>query len=133
MYAWIVSLLLLVGYAPMASVSVLGDSDTETLERAFSSGEAAQLAPLLAPTLELRILEDENVYSKQQAAMVLETFFRKNPIKSFKVVHSSTRGGKGFFIGQLECNAQSYRVTIMLKATGLEGAISRIQILQSGS
>lgn len=133
MYAWIVSLLLLASFSPQGTASWHADGDVETLERAFSSGEASQLSPLLAATLELRILEDENVYSKQQAAMVLETFFRQNPIKKFKVLHSSVRGGKGFFIGQLDCRAESYRVTIMLKSAGLQGSISCIQILQSGS
>ena len=58
---------------------------------AISTGNSAVLAGYFNPSLTLAILEKEDIYTRQQAELIMKDFFARNTPVSFTVLH---KGGK---------------------------------------
>lgn len=102
-------------------------------ENALAQGNAAALAELFNSTVEIRILDEENVYAKQQAAVVLDSFFRKNTPSDFSVQHRNNRDNNSFIIGTLRCQSESFRVSLFMKGSGSAQKINQITITKASS
>lgn len=89
----------------------------EDIANAIRSGEARQLAVFFDNTVDMTILNQENVYSKAQAEFVLKDFFAKNPPKSFSILHKgSSPEGTQYAIGNLvTTNGKTFRTSFFLK------------------
>jgi hypothetical protein len=104
-----------------------GDLPAE-LTSAIGSGNATVLSNYFSATLELSILEKEGVYSKTQAEMIVKDFFVQNPPKKFSVLHQGGKESSKFAIGNLICNSQTYRVTLIFKEDGTQVSINQFRI-----
>lgn len=104
-----------------------------TTENALAQGNAAALAELFNSTVEIRILDEENVYAKQQAAVVLDSFFRKYSPTDFSVQHRNNRDNNSFIIGTLRCQSESFRVSLFMKGSGSAQRINQITITKASS
>lgn len=89
----------------------------DDIANSIRSGEAKQLASYFGSTVDLTIADQENVYSKAQAELILKDFFEKNPPKSFKVLHKGSSPEKTqYAIGSLTtANGKSFRVSFFIK------------------
>jgi hypothetical protein len=69
--------------------------------------------------VELTVLDNEGVYSKPQAEVILRNFFAQNPPKSVTINHrgSSAQGSK-YAIATYECQKGKYRAYIFMKDSG---------------
>ena len=103
------------------------------IERAFASGDAEKLYPYFGATVDLRILETENLYGNAQAKVLLSNFFTEHPPASFVVVHRKMRSDNSFLIGTYSTRSNSYRISIFLKIEPEKARISQILIQNSGS
>jgi Domain of unknown function (DUF4783) len=96
---------------------------SDDVAAAVKTGNAASVAKFFSTSVEMKILDKEDVYSKAQAELVLKDFFAKNPIKSFAIVHRGTsKTGDQFAIGTYEAaSGKKLRTYIVFKkeATGL--------------
>lgn len=64
----------------------------------------------------ITINNNQSVYSKAQAEIVLKDFFGKNPVKDFVVMQSGTSGTSSrYAIGKLTTNGGSYNLYVVLK------------------
>jgi orotate phosphoribosyltransferase-like protein len=65
----------------------------------------------------ITIANNQSMYSKTQAEMVLKDFFAKNPVKEFVVVQQgSTQGNNSTYaIGNLTTTTGSYQLYVVLK------------------
>ena len=79
----------------VGSVTAKADILTD-IGNAIRSGDARSVARYFNTTVDLTILQQEEVYSKAQAEQVLRDFFSKNTPRSFNLIHKgvSKEGAK---------------------------------------
>jgi hypothetical protein len=102
----------------------------EDIGSTIRSGDAKQLAAYFENTIDLTVLNQENVYSKAQAEFVIKDFFTKNPPKSFTILHKgSSPEGTQYAIGTLvTTNGKNLRVSFYIKNSGGKPTIQELRI-----
>lgn len=98
------------------------------IDGAIKSGNSKSVAAYFADNVDLKILNDEDVYSKAQAEMILKDFFAKHAVKSFSVLHNSVKNDSKYCIGALETANGKYRLYYLLKKTGDKMLIHQFRI-----
>lgn len=91
-------------------------------------GNAAELAKHFNSSVELVILDKEEIYSRQQAEQVLQKFFSQNKVTEFNVLHQGGRDGAKYAIGNLETQTKSFRVYFLVKDSGGKPLIHQMRI-----
>lgn len=96
---------------------------------AVQTGNAANVAKYFSSNVDLKILSQEDVYSKAQAELILKDFFSKNPIKSFSIIHKGTsKNGDQFAIGAYETNSgKKFRTYFLFKKEGTSLTIQQLR------
>ena len=88
-----------------------------------------ELEKQFAPTIDVTILKEENVYSKIQASVVLTKFFTQNKPKSVKVLHKvNTNNTYRFGVLILTTDKGLYRVSFTLNGTNGTSQIIDLRI-----
>lgn len=89
----------------------------DELADAIRSGDSHKIASYFDSKIELALSNQEDVYSKAQAELLVKDFFVKNPPKSFSLVHKgSSKEGTLFAVGTLaSSNGKTFRVSFVLK------------------
>ena len=84
---------------------------------AIRSGDSRQLATYFGSSVDLTVMNQEDVYSKAQAELIVKDFFARNPPKSFTLLHKgSSKEGTVYGIGNLQsANGKSFRTSFFLK------------------
>ena len=82
-------------------------------------GNVAELTKLFAANVEITIQDEENLYSKTQAGLILDKFFSQNKPISVKVLHK-VNSSQNYIFGVIILNTQKgpYRVAVTIKQTG---------------
>ena len=90
----------------------------DELAEAFRTGDSHRIAGYFDAKVNLALSNQEDVYSKAQAELLIKDFFTKNPAKSFTLVHKgSSKEGSLFAVGTLTCtNSKSFRVSFVIKS-----------------
>lgn len=89
--------LLLAGGSVLAYLDIYVD-----IGNAIRSGDARAVARYFSTTVDLTILNQEEVYSKAQAEQVLRDFFSKNTPRTFNLIHKGvSKEGAKYAIGNL--------------------------------
>jgi len=95
----------------------------------LKSGNITELSKMFASTVELTILNDENIYSAAQAEMVLQKFFKNNPIKSVNILHRvNSNANFRFAVFIITTAGGIYRTSVSLKMTEGQFLINEIRI-----
>jgi hypothetical protein len=93
------------------------------------SGNPKNISKFFIENIDLKIIEKEDVYSKQQAEMILKDFFAKHPVKAFAVAHKSEpKNGSQYVIGTLETTNGKFRTYFLIKTTGSQTLIQQFRI-----
>ena len=88
---------------------------------AIRSGDAKQLSSYFGPTLDLTIINREDVYSKAQAEQDIKDFFSKNAPKS-------SPEGTQYAIGNLvSSSGKSYRTSFYFKSSGGKNVLMELR------
>ncbi len=84
---------------------------------AIKNGNTSSLTAYLSTSIDLKINNEEGVYSDKQALVVLEKFFTQSPAVDFKYNHvgSTQSNSKYYSIGTYSLVNSSYRVLISYK------------------
>jgi len=84
---------------------------------AIRSGDSKQLATYFGSSVDLTVINQEDVYSKAQAELIVKDFFARNPPKSFTLLHKgSSKEGTVYGIGNLQStNGKNFRTSFFLK------------------
>jgi hypothetical protein len=105
--------------------------NSEAIANAFKTGNAKELSRFFSPNIELKIMNKEDVYSKNQAEIILRDFFAKNQPKSYSAVHNGTsKAGAQYTIGQLITSTGTFRTYYFLKKTGDVFLIQELRLEQ---
>ncbi len=87
--------------------------------KALERGKVENLAPYFDSMIEISVGGKNNSYSKSQASVILKSFFVKNSVVSFKVIHKGTsKDGAHFGIGKMTTTNGTYRVTFFFRQKG---------------
>ncbi|MFD0940687.1 DUF4783 domain-containing protein [Pedobacter boryungensis] len=82
----------------------------------FKLGNSKEIAKSFAASVELIIIDQEDVYSKAQAEQILKDFFVKNPPNKSSIIHRlSTNPNYRLGIFSVNTKTGKFRVTITLK------------------
>jgi hypothetical protein len=99
---------------------------------AISTGNSAVLAGYFNPSLTLAILDKEDIYTRQQAELILKDFFARNTPVSFTVLHKGGKEGSQYAIGNLVTPSDVFRVTIYLKVKDGKSLIHQLRFEKDG-
>jgi hypothetical protein len=91
------------GYIPQAMI------------QAFKVGNTTELTKFFNTSIELAILDQEDIYSKQQAELIIEDFFSKHMPTNFVILHKGGKEGSQYAIGNLVTSKGNFRVTLLIK------------------
>jgi hypothetical protein len=117
----LILLFLLPGFAPADPI--------DNVANLLKQGNTKELAKLFAPSIEISLMDDENIYSQAQATLILDKFFSRNKPKSIKLLHkvnSSANYRFGVFI--LTTDSGLYRVAFTLKGSDEKMNIIELRI-----
>jgi hypothetical protein len=105
-------------------------SDTfDDIASAIRSGNASLISRYFANNVDLKILSQENIYSKAQAELILRDFFVKHVPVKFAIAHKSTlKNDSQFAIGSLETGIGKFRVNFVMKNNGSSSSITQFRI-----
>jgi hypothetical protein len=114
----------------LVSVSAYALDIYDDVANAIRSGDAKQVATFFGNSVELTIIDAENVFSHAQAELVLKDFFAKYPPKSFSILHKgSSPEGTQYAIGNLlTSNGKTFRTSYYLKNTNGKFLLQELRI-----
>ncbi len=102
---------------------------TPSVVQALSKGDAAVLGKHLVSSVDVAILDDEDMYPRDQVVAKLNQFFQKNSPKSFEIKHQGTsKLDDHYRIGDLTTSTGLFRVTFFMKKTGATMEIKQLRI-----
>ncbi|MFC5282131.1 DUF4783 domain-containing protein [Pedobacter alpinus] len=95
----------------------------------FKNGDAKQVAKYFSTTVELSILEKEDIYSSSQATLILKDFFAKHPSLSTKIIHKVT-SNPNFKFGVIlyTTSKGNFRISFEFKNNSDNFILSQIRI-----
>jgi hypothetical protein len=102
----------------------------EEVANSIRSGDARQLSSYFSNSIDLTIVDNENVYSKAQAEFILKDFFSKNPPKAFNILHKgSSPEGTQYLIGNLvTSNGKTFRTSFYIKTVKGKSYLQELRI-----
>lgn len=96
---------------------------------AFKSGNSKELAQYFSSTVELSILNKEDIYSSTQAELILKDFFQKNQPSNIKVIHKVVSNANYKFGVLVLTTAKGiFRVSYELKNNASKFVVTQIRI-----
>ncbi len=102
--------------------------EPEDINNALKTGNVDVLKQKMNSTVELVILEKENIYSKVQAEQILKQFFTLHQPISFKVLHNGENDNSQYYIGSLKTKKETYRVYYLLKTKEKKTLLYQLRI-----
>jgi hypothetical protein len=94
---------------------------------AMKSGNATEVSKYFDNSVEITLPDKSNSYSKSQAQLVLQEFFKNNPVKDFKIIHQSENAGSEYCIGNLATTNGVFRTTIFVKQKGQKDLVQELR------
>ena len=125
----IFSFLLLSGLIEMVNAQPANLFDE--VEKSLKSGDVDTFSDWFSDNLDIDILDDANICSKNQAKLILKKFFAKYSPKNFSFIHRSGNGAMEYGIGTLVAGGENFRVTIFVQTKGNKQSIPQIRIEKS--
>lgn len=110
---------LLISYFLVVALTIKStaqESEKTGIATAIEEGNARDLGVFLAESVDLTMMDQEDVYSQNQAQVIISRFFSENKPESFEIKHEGKSKLKDFYyIGELKTANGAYRVTFFLK------------------
>lgn len=98
----------------------------------FKAANFKELGKAFAPTLDLILMEEEDVYSKAQSEQILKDFFLKYPPVKSSVIHKiNNNQNYRFGVLLLTTSKGIFRVSITLKKIDKEFLITELRVESS--
>ena len=100
----------------------------DEIEKSLKTGDVDTFSGWFSDNLDIDILNDSNICSKNQAKLILKKFFAKYSPKNFNFLHRSGNGAMEYGIGTLIAGGESFRVTIFVQTKDKKQTIPQIRI-----
>jgi hypothetical protein len=97
------------------------EAEKSAIVDAIRSADSKEIASYFLPSVDLTVESVEDVYSRDQAEMIVRHFFEDHPPTSFQLKHEGKSKLDDYYcIGSLMTKSGKYRLTFFLKK-GEEG------------
>jgi len=104
----------------------------DDLSSYFKSGNAKEIAKNFASTIELIIIDEEDVYSKAQGEQILKDFFNKHqPVKTSIFHKINNNQNYRFGVILVSTSKETFRVSVTMKKFNNAFLITELRIEQS--
>ncbi len=104
-------------------------SEKQGITKAIHEGNAKALGAYFTKTVDLTVKDVEDVYSKEQAEVILTSFFNENKTKTYSVKHEGkSKLDDYYYIGDLVTTSGTYRLTFFLKKDGEAFRVKQLRI-----
>lgn len=95
----------------------------------FKQGNSKEIAKSFASSVELIIIDHEDVYNRAQAEQILKDFFLKNPPAKTSIIHKlSNNPNYRLTILSLASKTDKFRVTVTMKKVSNAFLITELRI-----
>lgn len=122
-------LCLLLLLIPLVFVCANTGDPIDKIAGLIRKGDVQGLSKTFDASVELTIMDQENICSPQQAASLLANFFKQNPPRSVRVLHRiSSNGNYRFAVIILNTENGIYRTSFSLKNSKGEFLLSELRI-----
>ena len=75
----------------------------------------------------------DDIYSKQQAKLIIRDFFTKHVPTDFKILHKGGPDGSQYAIGSLTTKSGTFRVTLLVKEKDNKLYIHQLRLEQENA
>lgn len=107
----------------------IGNDLIGELSGQFRQGNAREISKYFSPMVNLSILNDNNVYSKVQAEIILESFFKINSPTGSKIIHRlDSNPNYQHAVIELNTIKGYYRVSYSIRINDNQAQIAEIRI-----
>lgn len=97
-------------------ISILSFDVSEDIVNALKYNKYEELYTFLDKKIIVKILDKEDLLSKEQCSANLSLFFEKNPIKSFNLIQNTTLSSNAQFIyGVVDTGNNKFKISILIK------------------
>ena len=106
------------------------DDNLSVIQKALSEGDAATLGNYFDASVEMTLVDKQDVMDKTKAIETLKGFFSKNKPRTYNAVHQGTSKGNAshYTIGDMQTSAGNFRVYLYYKSSGSNVLIQEIRI-----
>jgi hypothetical protein len=119
----------IVGLLLLSVTSTFALDVIDDIASAIRTGNPKSISSYFIENIDLKVIDQEDVYSKQQAEMILKNFFAKHPVKTFSIAHKSVeKNGSQYIIGTLETTNGKFRTYFLVKTAGGKTLIQQFKI-----
>lgn len=100
----------------------------DAVSRAFEKGNVSELAVLIEGNVSLSLPGAQANYSKAQAEMILQDFFKKNDIRQLHIHRKGDNKYTSFVIGQVVTSKGTYKLYISVKTNDQNCIVKEIRV-----
>lgn len=103
--------------------------DIGLITASVKHGNAHEVAAMFMTSVDMTINNTENIYSSQQAELVLSDFFKNNHPKNVQQLHRiSSSASFHFVVLMVDTSTGTYRLAFSLKNSGGKFMVSELRI-----
>lgn len=123
------NLLIMLLVVPMFAFTSGETYNIDAITKALSSGDAETLGSFFDESVEVAILDAEDIYDKAEAVKKVKTFFTQNKPTAFSQVHQGSSKGNDsqYCIGNMTAGGKTFRVYVYLGNNGGKTLIQEIR------
>ncbi len=101
----------------------------EKIAELIKQGNAHELSKYFAASIDITVLDNTNVYSKTQAELILEKFFKENKPQAVTVLHRvNSSATYNYSVLLLATDKGKYRVSYTMKEVEKEMVVIELRI-----
>ncbi|TDS12394.1 DUF4783 domain-containing protein [Sphingobacterium paludis] len=104
------------------------DELVEEVASALKVGHAKKLSNTFANSLTLSVKREDGTYTKFQAELLLEDFFRSNKVEHLKELQRVNNSSNSYIVFSLKTNKSTYRVFIKLSNNNKQFQVVEMRI-----
>ena len=91
-------------------------------------GDAESLSAWFADNLEISVISPLSNCSKNQAKLIMNSFFENYTPRSFEISHKAGRPNMKYALGILNAGGENFNITIFVRSKGSDYLIQQIKI-----
>ncbi|RZK20471.1 MAG: DUF4783 domain-containing protein [Pedobacter sp.] len=121
--------LLIISLSSISGLKAYQADIIDDLSIYFKGSNAKEIAKSFASTIELIIIDEEDVYSKAQGEQILRDFFIKHPPVKTSIFHKiNTNPNYRFGVIVLSTSRETFRVSVTMKKINNNFLITELRI-----
>ena len=121
--------ILIVLISLLTSVTVQSQDMAGDVIASIKAGDSKSICKYFNDNVDLKVIAQEDIYSKAQAELIIKDFFNKHTPKTYIVAHKSTaKAGAEYTIGTLDTTNGKYRVYFLIKKVGDKMVVQQFRI-----